>query len=119
MVLRKVKIENYTFGSVKIDGKEFKSDLIIYPDRVDDKWWRREGHLLQMEDLTAVFACKPDVLIVGRGLPGLMKVDGKVEGHCRLNNIKLIVRPTSQAVDEYNRWAAINQKVVACLHLTC
>lgn len=114
-----MKIENYSFGAIKIDGQEYRSDLIIYPDHIDGKWWRQEGHLLQLEDLAAVFALKPEVLIVGQGLPGLMKVDGKVEEYCRLNNIKLVVQPTGQAVEVYNQSAAIGQKVVACLHLTC
>jgi hypothetical protein len=27
------------------------SDLIIYPERIDANWWRREGHRLTPEDL--------------------------------------------------------------------
>jgi hypothetical protein len=116
---KKVKIESYSFGAIKIGGQEFKSDLIIYPDHVDDKWWRKEGHLLQMEDLAGVFALKPKVLVVGQGLPGLMKVDQRVGEHCRENNIGLLVLPTEQAAEEYNRMVNGPEKVVACLHLTC
>jgi hypothetical protein len=114
-----MKIDKYSFGSIAIDGREYKSDLIIYPDRVDDKWWRKEGHMLQMEDLSGVFAVKPEVLIVGQGLPGLMKVDTGVEEHCRAVGIELIVRPTAEAVDEYNRAANKKPLMIAALHLTC
>jgi hypothetical protein len=114
-----MKIDKYSFGSVTIDGREYKADLIIYPDRIDDKWWRKEGHLLQVEDLSGVFALKPEILIVGQGLPGLMKVDSKVEEHCRQNGITLVVLPTEQAVKEYNRSEGMKGKEVAALHLTC
>lgn len=114
-----MKIESYSFGLIKIGGREFRSDLIIYPGHVDDKWWRKEGHLLQLEDLTDVFALNPEILIVGQGQPGLMKVDQKVEEHCRENGIRLLAMPTEQATEEYNRSADKNGKIIACFHLTC
>jgi len=114
-----MKIESYSFGLIKIEGQEFKSDLIIYPDRVDDKWWRKEGHLLQMEDLTDIFALKPEVLIVGQGLPGLMQVDQKVEEYCRDHNIELFSLPTTEAAEKYNELAKKKPLVVAAFHLTC
>ncbi len=27
------------------------SGLLIYPERIDDRWWRQEGHLLRLEDI--------------------------------------------------------------------
>jgi hypothetical protein len=114
-----MKIESYSFGLIKIDGQEFKSDLIIYPDHVDDKWWRKAGHLLQTEDLTDIFALQPEVLIVGQGLPGLMQVDQKVLEYCRCNGILLVVAPTEKSVDEYNHCSGKKEMVIACLHLTC
>ncbi|MDP2807701.1 MAG: MTH938/NDUFAF3 family protein [bacterium] len=114
-----MKIENYSFGSIRIDGKEYRSDLIVYPDHIDDKWWRKEGHLLQMEDMTKAFSCKPEILIVGQGLPGLLKVDVKVEEYCRNQKIDLISLPTMDAVNKYNELANKKPLVIAALHLTC
>ena len=45
------RIEGYSFGSISVDGRRYKSDLIIYPDRVRSDWWRKEGHQLQLEDI--------------------------------------------------------------------
>ena len=67
-------IESYKFGEIVIDGTTYTSDVIIYPDNVNDKWWRKEGHLLQKDDLTDVIRYEPDIIIVGTGEPGLMKV---------------------------------------------
>lgn len=114
-----MKIESYSFGLIKIDGREFRSDLIIYPDHVDDKWWRKEGHLLQMEDLKDIVALRPEILIVGQGQPGLMKVGQKVEEYCRGKGIRLLVMPTEKAVEEYNHSSGKEVKIIACFHLTC
>jgi hypothetical protein len=69
------RIEKYSFGSITIDGRTYKNDLIIYPDRIQDGWWRKEGHLLQLEDIGGVLQKRPDVLVVGRGESARMRVD--------------------------------------------
>jgi len=33
-------IESYSFGQMVIDGQEYTSDLIIFPDRINSSWWR-------------------------------------------------------------------------------
>jgi hypothetical protein len=114
-----MKIDGYSFGNIRIDGRDYHSDVIIYPGRVDDQWWRKEGHLLQMEDLTEILDLKPAVLIVGRGLPGLMEVDLKVIDYCNGNGIDLISLPTSEAVNKYNDLKERKPLVIAALHLTC
>ena len=58
-------IENYSFGSITIDGKSYRSDLIIYPDHIDDSWWRVEGHKLCLKDIdSAMKAAKEQPPIV-------------------------------------------------------
>lgn len=114
-----MRIDNYSFGNIKIDGIEYRSDVIIYPDRVDDKWWRLEGHLLKPDDLKEVWTCKPEILIVGQGLPGLMKVAPSLIEHCKDNKIDLIALPTADAVSRFNELASKKPLVIAALHLTC
>jgi len=114
-----MKIDNYSFGEIKIDGISYAADLIIYPDRVADKWWRKEGHLLRLDDLKEVWPYKPEILIVGQGLPGLMKVDVAVVEYCTNNNINLISLPTADAVIKYNELIRKKPLVIAALHLTC
>ena len=67
-------IDSYEFGAAVIDGRRYSSDVIIYPDRVKDDWWRKEGHRLCIDDLGDVVENKPDVIVVGMGDPGLMRV---------------------------------------------
>jgi len=114
-----MKVDKYSFGSITIGGVEHCSDVIIYPDRVDDKWWRKEGHRLSIDDLKDVWPLKPKALVVGTGSPGLLKVDKEVEKRCRKDGIGLHVAPTAKAVEIYNQLAAGDANLVAALHLTC
>lgn len=69
-----MKIDDYDFGRIVIDGKTYTSDVIVYPERLDTSWWRKEGHLLQPEDITGVLDAEPEVLIIGTGYSGCMRV---------------------------------------------
>ena len=111
-------IDSYKFGQIIIDGKKYVSDLIIYPDHIDFKWWRKEGHTLQKEDLIDVINYKPEVLIVGTGSPGLMKVTSLTKKYLESKNISLIVQNTEKACVTYNDFNDKSNVVVA-LHLTC
>jgi len=111
-------IDSYDFGEVVINGKRYTLDVIIYPDRVKSDWWRKEGHQLCIDDLEDALDQKPDVIVVGTGNPGLMRVLPETEKLIQAKKIKLIVQPTKEACKTYNRLSS-SQKVIAMLHLTC
>ena len=68
------EIQTYQFGQMSVDGKLHTQDLILLPDRVVAKWWRKDGHRLDVEDLREIIDASPEVLVVGTGAYGLMKV---------------------------------------------
>lgn len=111
-------IESYSFGHITIDGREYRSDVIVYRDRVDGSWWRKQGHRLQVEDIPEVLRRQPDVLVVGTGDSGRMKVDDEVREEAKRRGIALMVSDTHRAVEAYNELAP-EKHVVAALHLTC
>ena len=114
----KMKIEHYSFGRITIDGKTYTSDVIIYQGRVDSSWWRKEGHNLNIVDLTDVINAKPGVLIVGTGSSGLMKVPKETISHLESKGIKVHVSLTEKAVELFNKLQKV-KVVIAALHLTC
>ena len=111
-------IESYSFGEIKINGKEYADDVIILPDRVRDGWWRKEGHKLSIEDLKEVIEAKPETLIVGTGYYGFMKVPNEVKEHLMSMKIQLIIEGTKEACKTYNRLVS-TKNIVAAFHLTC
>ena len=62
------------YGEVIIDGSRFSSDVIIYPDHVEDHWWRREGHSLHPSDIENLLRQPPEVLVIGQGNVSRMEV---------------------------------------------
>ena len=114
-----MNIEDYRFGRIVIDGRAYTSDVIVFPDRVEDGWWRNKGHELCPADLREVVQEKPAVLVVGTGKSGLMRVLPETEEYLKQQGIKLAVERTAEACKTFNRLRRSGEKVVAALHLTC
>ncbi len=111
-------IDSYQFGQIVVTGKKYTSDVIIFPDRVRDKWWRETGHQLCLKDIAEVMTENPEVQVVGPGDSGLMKVLPEVERGIETQGIRLIVEATDKACHTYNQLCQ-SRRVVAALHLTC
>lgn len=111
-------IDAYDFGRIVIDGTTYTSDVIIFPDRIEATWWRHEGHVLHIEDIESIVLAKPELLIVGTGKYGVMKVPAQTRSYLYANGVDVLVEPTDKAVELYNYYAGA-KKVVAALHLTC
>jgi len=113
-----MKIEHYSFGKITIDGKPYTSDVIIYPERVDSSWWRKEGHTLHIEDLHDVLNANPAVVVVGTGFFGIMKVPRETIAYLESKGIEVHAARTAKAVEVFNTFQK-DKKVIAALHLTC
>ncbi len=113
-----VTIDSYRFGHIIIGGKEYTSDVIIFPDHVKDHWWRQSGHSLTEEDISEIIPYHPDVLIIGCGASGVLRVPDQTRDYIRDQGIGLIAENTQKACEIYNSLCR-EKKVVAGLHLTC
>lgn len=121
-------IDSYTFGSMVVDGEAYTADLILLPGRlgstlrsgVRGDWWREKGHSLSTADLDDVLAAKPEVLVVGTGAYGAMKVPQETRRALDEAGIEVVVEKTGDAVERYNALLAEGRRVVAgAFHLTC
>ncbi len=114
-------IESYEFGAIVINGKRYTSDVIVFPERVIDGWWRKEGHRLHVEDLEEIFKQepKPEVLVLGTGYYGLVKISAEAEDTLRSQGIELVAQPTREACQTFNKILKSNKLVVGAFHLTC
>jgi hypothetical protein len=115
---RHVKIEAYDFGRITIDGKTYTRDLKIVAGKVVPDWWRREGHRLLTADIEDIVASSPEVLVLGTGYSGLMKVSADVRTILSEKRIELIAEPTAEACEAFNR-AAVARDTAFAAHLTC
>jgi len=113
------RVESYSFGEIVIDGRRYTSDVIIRPDGVLDNWWRKEGHKLHFEDLDKALEVKPEVLVIGTGYAGLMRVPKEVRQKLAEAGIEVVVQSTRKAWKTYNELVEKGRRVVAAFHLTC
>lgn len=112
-------IDRYKFGQIVVGGQTYSSDLIIFPGRVDAAWWRVRGHELAVDDLSAVLAEPPEVLVVGTGRYGRLVVLPETEQALAERDVQLVAQPTQAACETYNELLQAGKRVVAALHLTC
>ena len=113
-----MRIESYSFGAMKIDGVKYKSDLIVFPDRIKSNWWRKQGHSLVIEDLDDVLDFKPEVLIVGIGASGLMQIPASTKKALQEKAIELVAENTGRAWQLFNEQIQKGKKVVGAFLLT-
>lgn len=112
-------IDSYRFGEILVNGRSFTSDLIIFADHVDDQWWREDGHIVGLQDLGEVLDSRPQVLVVGRGKLGALKVPPEIEDAIEDAGIQLVHARTEEAIEVYNRISSTGRNVVGAFHLTC
>ena len=113
------RIDSYEFGRLSVDGREYRADVIVLPERVVADWWRLEGHSLAPQDVEDVVAAEPKLFIVGTGAYGAMSVPADTVTYLEGRGIKVEAHDTAAAVRRYNEAAAAGERVAAGLHLTC
>ncbi len=113
-----VHIDTYRFGEIIVDGHSYKKDLIVFPDHVAPQWWREKGHSLSLPDLEEIFIDSPDLLIIGSGAYGRMKVPVHTQEQIRAKGLIIQILKTKEACQTYNDLCD-TQRVAAALHLTC
>jgi hypothetical protein len=112
------EIQSYRFGQMVVDGQAHARDLILLPDRLVTNWWRKDGHRLDIDDLQEVLSATPDVLVVGTGAHGLMKVPQETRQALESAGIRLRVARTGEAWQIYNDMCE-GSPTAGAFHLTC
>ena len=112
-----MKIDEYSFGRIVVDGEEHSKDVIILPDRVVPNWWRKDGHGLVIEDLDEVIDELPSTLVLGTGAYGRMNPGPEAIAQLEARGIEVEALPTDRAVTRFNE--SNSSTTAAALHLTC
>jgi len=114
-------IESYDFGLIVIKGRRYTSDVIVFPERVIEGWWRKEGHRIYVEDLKEILdrEPRPEVLVVGTGYYGIVKISSEVETVLKSQGIELVAQPTKEACQTFDKLLNSNRRIAGAFHLTC
>ncbi len=112
-------IEFFDFGRIVINGTEYTSDVIVTGEKIQASWRRKEGHVLQASDVNeALEAFQPEVVVVGTGYAGMMRVSRETKQYLQSKGIELHVEKTEKACRIFNTLSE-SKRVLAALHLTC
>jgi hypothetical protein len=116
-----VRIENFSFGSVEIDGRTYAYDVVIDRGKVRK---RRKGaskrhrdsygHTPLSADEQIPWSCRR--LVIGTGAAGALPVMEAVEAEAQRRDVELVMVPTKRAIDLL---ASASCATNAILHVTC
>jgi len=116
-----VRITDYSFGSVRVEGVTYDHDLIIDRGKIrkrkkaaSRKFRGAYGHtpLSIAEDIP--WRCRR--LVVGTGADGALPVMEQVREEARRREVDLVVLPTAEAIGVLTK---TTKDTNAILHLTC
>lgn len=116
-----MRIENFSFGSVEIDGRTYSHDVVIDRGKVRK---RRKGASKRHRDSFGhtPLSCDEQIpwscrrLVIGTGAAGALPVMEAVKAEARRRDIELVMAPTKRAIDLLATDATATN---AILHVTC
>ena len=116
-----MRFEDFSFGSVRIDGVTYEHDVVIDRGEVGkrkkkpSKRFREEfGHTPLSVEEAIPWKCRR--LLVGTGAYGKLRVMDEVKLEAERRKIELLIFPTAQAIEALNK---APDDTNAILHVTC
>ena len=102
-----------------IDGVAYTNDLKIIRNTVVPDWWRKRGHSVDVDDVHDILNYHPDILIIGKGDPGLMTTSPALQKVLAQKSIELIEDKTTGAIQIFNQMLKEGKRIAAGFHVAC
>jgi len=112
-------ITDFSFGKIVVNGKTYSDDIKIVGGQVISDWWRKRGHRVDVEDVADILESRPDIVVIGKGSPGLMKSSSSLRDYLNVNNVELIEKKTAKAIEVFNKLYQEGKRVAAGFHINC
>jgi hypothetical protein len=119
----KPRIDGTKFGSITIEGKIFRRDVLI---RLSGAVKKRKknlskavygtSHVISLEEAQHVYQTGAERLIVGTGQSGLVELSEGAADHFRRAGCRVELLPTPQAIEAWNE---AEGAVIGLFHVTC
>ncbi len=112
-------ITEFSFGKIVVKGQTYHDDIKIVNGQVISGWWRKSGHRVDIHDVVDILESRPDILVIGKGSPGLMKSTASLRDYLSIHNVQLIEKKTTKAIEVFNKLFEEGYKVAASFHISC
>jgi hypothetical protein len=116
-----MRFEDFSFGSIRIDGITYEHDVVIDRGQVrkrkkkqSKKYSGEFGHTPLSAEENIPWNCRR--LVIGTGVNASLPVMKEVKEGAKLRKVQLLVLPTTEAIKELERDP---KETNAILHLTC
>ena len=114
-----MKVDEYSFGRIVIDGKEYTKDIVIHDGKIEKRDKKKSKYLKAQYGHTPLtpeenIPWTHKRLIVGTGAYGKLPVVRGVKDEARKKMVKLEIMPTEKALSHLN-----DADTNMILHLTC
>ena len=116
-------IDATRFGSITIAGDKYENDILI---RLNGEVQKRKkklskeiygtSHKISLDEAKFVFEDKADLLIVGSGQDGMVKLSDEAEAYFKEHHCKVKLARTPEAIQLWNKAGGA---VIALFHVTC
>jgi len=118
-----MRIEGTSFGNITIDGKTYDHDVVI---RLDGNIVKRKkklskklygtSHMVSKDEAKFVFERGSELLILGSGQDGNVRLSPEAEGYLAKKGCKIVIQPTPGALRVFNE---ARGKKIGLFHVTC
>jgi hypothetical protein len=112
-------ITEFSFGKIVVKGKPYCDDIKIVNGQVISGWWRKSGHRVDIHDIADILESRPDILVIGKGSPGLLKPSASLRDYLSNHQVELIEKKTTKAIQVFNQLFQEDRKVAAGFHISC
>ena len=116
-----MRFDDFSFGSIRIDGVRHECDLVIDRGEVgkrkkkaSKKFREQFGHSPLSLEENIPWKCRR--LVVGSGANGALPVMEEVKREAERRKIELVILPTAEAIALLNK---ASEETNAILHVTC
>jgi len=111
-------IDSYRFGSFVIDGKQYSCNIKLIRDKYAGTW-DHGPHIVKTEHVKDLVRDKPEIIIIGTGASGTLKVPIDVQEYIGSKGIRVIIQRSGEAINTYNELIKKGKRVNALMHNTC
>jgi len=119
----KPKIDKTKFGSIVIEGKTFRRDVLIRLGGEVEKRRKKlskaqygTSHIVSLEEAKHVYQEGAERLIVGAGQSGLVRLSEEAADYFRRHECDVELLPTPEAIKAWNK---AEGAVIGLFHITC
>jgi hypothetical protein len=119
----KPTINSTHFGSITIQGEEFKNDVII---RLGGDVKKRKkklskaiygtSHMISLDEARYTFEEGAEKLVIGTGQTGMVELSDEAADYFKKNHCQVQMLPTPEAIRVWNKSEG---KIIGLFHVTC